>query len=180
MRDLDGIKEKVFLPWGQPSSGTNQARDFLSSYQLESSCDPWTASTPCTHSYQGRGRNVWSWLQFSWSELALCRVGSGKSSVENDWGYMVKPDTTRKPSLCTQKAVLSVLASATPELHSEENHANQSADEKRSVKRENQNFFVAIHALCIFILHLFILYVDQEHHPLLIFNLFWHFGESNS
>lgn len=57
-------------------------------------------------------------------------------------GIMVKPEATRKLSLCTQQAVLLVLADGIPELHSEENHANQSTNEKRSVKRKNQIGFL--------------------------------------
>jgi len=35
-------------------------------------------------------------------------------------GVMVKPETPRKLSLCTQQAILLVLPGRTPELHSEE------------------------------------------------------------
>lgn len=36
-------------------------------------------------------------------------------------------------------------------------------------------FGFTIPALCIFILHPFVLYMDQEHQPMLILNLLWHF-----
>lgn len=70
--------------------------------------------------------------------FAVCGVGEVMLTMA---GAMVKPEATRKLSLCTQQAVPLVLAGGTPELHSEENHANQSTDEKRSVKRENQIYF---------------------------------------
>jgi len=51
---------------------------------------------------------------------------------------------------------------------------------KVSEKGKSGIFFVVmICALCMFIVHPFILYMDQEHHPILIPYLLWHSGESN-
>lgn len=100
--------------------------------------------------------------------LNWCFTGWEVGKVMLMTGVMVKPEAPIKLSPCIQQAILLVLPGGTPKLHSEEYHANQSTNEKRSVKRENWIFFVVfvrICALCIFILHPFILYMDQEHHP---------------
>lgn len=59
-------------------------------------------------------------------------------------GVMVKSEAPIKLSLCIQQAILLVLPGGTPKPHSEEYHANQSTNEKRSVKRENLNFLVLL------------------------------------
>lgn len=91
--------------------------------------------------------------------------GGGKSDVNNA-GIMVKPEGLRKLSLCNQQAILSVLPGRTPELRSEENHANQITIEKKVSEKGELEIFVLVVllcALCVFVLHTFVLYMDQEH-----------------